>query len=209
MNETQPDEHQLWQTVERPGYQGKKKDEQIQRWNTDYGEGNWRIAWELKNRLTFNYEQVFYNFYVPGYMKHFLEHPEEAEMLTTQFSYAYDKDLISKTDAFDPYALFNKPGRPNQFHNVALNIALEWYMGMPFQGDRPIQVREGKPGTDVSEWPEGWQWSPGRIDAVRQDLIPENNIEGWWRPGTIEDVYQTAKVVQIKHSRFTPIYKQG
>jgi hypothetical protein len=144
-----------WITAERPGYQGKRKDEDIARWNREYGEENWRIAWELSNGETLDYERVFYTMYVPGYVRHFLEHPEEAVYLTETYSYTYDKDIISRQQAFDPHALYNKPGRPNQFHNVALNIALEAFIGQTFRGSRPLQVREGKPGSPESEWPEG------------------------------------------------------
>ena len=190
----------LWKTVARPGYQGKKKDEQVTRWNADYGEGAWRIAWELQNGDVCNYDQIFYNFYVAGYTQYFLEHPDEASLLATNFSYTYDKDYVSRSVAFDPHALYDKPGRPNQFHNVALNIALEYFLGLPFKGRQPLQVREGKPGTDPSTWPQGWRWSPGRIAAVRQDLIPHHDTTGWWEKGSIEDLYQAAKVVQAKHS---------
>ncbi len=188
-----------WQVVERPGFQGKKKDEQVARWNQQYGEGNWRMAWQLRNGEIYRYEQIFYNFYVAGYVRHFLDHPDEADLLTRQFSFAYDKDLITRQQAFDPYALYNRPHKPNQFHNIALNIALELFLGIPFRGVLPIQVREGKPGTPKEEWPAGWRWSPGRIMAVRQDLIPQNDIQGWWQPGSIEDVYQAAKVVQVRY----------
>lgn len=188
----------LWQTIERPGYQGKKKEEHVARWNSTYGEGNWRMAWQLKNGEICTYQDIFYNFYVAGYARHFLDHPEEADFLTAHFSYTYDKDWITREEAFDPFALYDKPGRPNQFHNVALNIAIESFVGQPFSGSVPLQVREGKPGTDPSEWPAGWRWSPSRIMAVRQDLIPQNEIHGWWQPGSIEDVYQTAKVLQVR-----------
>ena len=192
-----------WITVERPGYQGKRKDEDFARWNREFGEGSWRIAWELKNRQTLDYEGVFYKIYVPGYVKYFLNHPNEARFLADNYAYSYDKNFISREQAFDPYALYNKPGIVNQFHNVALNIALEWYIGIPFLGNRPIQVREGRKDTPKSEWPEGWYWSPGRISAVRPDLIPddtrpENDEKIWWGKGTIEDLYQTAKVLQVK-----------
>lgn len=190
-----------WQTIEHPGYSGKKKDEQIARWNSEYGEGSWRLAWELANGEVLDYEGVIWKVYVPGYVKHFLLNPQEAEFLTQNYSYAYDKDMVSKEEAFDLYALYNKPGRPNQFHNVALNIALEWYLGMPFRGEKPIQVREGKPGIPIEEQPVGYLWSPGRIATVRPDLIPDYPLETvWWHPGTIEDLYQRAKVLQVKAS---------
>lgn len=193
--ESQP----MWLTVARPGYQGKKKDEQTSRWNADYGEGEWRIAWELQNGVICNYDQIFYNFYVAGYVQHFLENLDEASQLTANYSYTYDKDVVPRSEAFDPHALYDKPGRPNQFHNVALNIALEYYLGLPFKGQLPLQVREGKPGSDPSTWPQGWRWSPGRISAVRQDLIPHHDTTGWWQKGSIEDLYQTAKVFQVKY----------
>lgn len=64
-----------WTTIERPGYSGKKKDEQIQRWNSEYSEGNWRLVWQLANGEIMDYENIFWKVYVPGYVKHFLEHP--------------------------------------------------------------------------------------------------------------------------------------
>lgn len=188
-----------WSTIEHPGYFGKKKDEQITKWNETYGEGNWRIAWELANGEVLDYEGIIYKIYVPGYVRHFLLNPADAEFLTQNYSYSYDKDLISREEAFDIYALYNKPGRANQFHNVALNIALEWYLGMPFKGEQPIQVREGKPGTSPEEQPEGYLWSPGRILTIRPELIPDQLLETvWWHEGTIEDLYQKSKVLQVK-----------
>lgn len=166
-------------------------------WNMEYGEGNWRLTWELVGGEILDYEGIIWKIYVPGYVRHFLLNPKEAEFLTRNFSYAYDKEMITREEAFDIYALYNKTGRPNQFHNVALNIALEWYLGLPFMGDRPIQAREGKPGTSPENQPEGYLWSPGRIMTVRPELIPDYPLKGWWNSGSIEDLYQKAKVLQV------------
>jgi hypothetical protein len=190
-------EKQGWITIGRPGYLGKNKDEQIAKWNSEYGEGNWRLAWQLASGVVLNYEQIFRH-YVESYGDYFEHHLDEALYLTSCFSYAYDKDLISKEEAFDPFFLYNKPGRPNQFHNVALNFALEYLHGLEFKGREPIQVCEGKPGTDPNTWPAGWRWSPGRIPAVHPELIPKDSLSSWWQPGSIEDLYQSAKILQIK-----------
>lgn len=191
---------QEWKIVERPGYLGKRKDFQEAIWNEKYGQGNWRLGWELADQQMMDYEDIFWKVYVAGYTKYFQENTIDARWLTEEFAYGYDKDLISKKEAFDPYALYEKLGFANQFHHVALNIALEWFLGEKFQGKEPIQIREGKPGTDDSTWPLGWRFSPGRIPAVRQDLIPTNNIQGWWGKGSIEEQYQISKVLLIATS---------
>lgn len=187
-----------WVVVERPGYLGKQRDAKEAEWNEKYyGHDNWRYAWELANGEVLDYARIFWEIYVAGYVKYFLENPREATHLTNNFAYAYDKEEIDRNTAFDPYALYGQPNHPNQFHHVALNIALEYFLGLPFQGRLPIQVREGKPDTPIKDQPLGYLWSPGRIPTVRPDLIPRD-IEGWWRRGSIEDVYQSAKVVQAK-----------
>jgi len=180
----------------RPGYLGKNKDHQIALWNEEFGLGNWRLVWILRSGQILNFRQIFEQ-YVWSYAKYFAGHPKEAEFLITNFSFAYDKELISRAEAFDPYALYNKPGRPNQFHHVALNMALEKVLRLPFAGLKPIQVREGKPGSDQNLWPEGWRWSPGRIPAANAELIPEDNLPSWWQKGSIEHLYQSAKASLI------------
>ncbi len=130
---------------------------------------------------------------------YFRQHPEEADYVTSNFAYAYDKEIITKEEAFDPYCLYNKPGHANQFHNVAMNIALEKMLKMPFKGEIPLKVRAGKPGTPESEWPLGWRWQPGLIPAVHPEEIFDMSFEGqWWERGSIEDFYQCNKALQIR-----------
>lgn len=193
-SENQP---QVWVTVGHPGYLGKNKDQQIAAWNQEYGDGSWRLVWQMENGEVQDFAEVFTQ-YVESYAEYFRQHPEEAQYLTQNFAYTYDKELISKEEAFDPFFLFEKPGHPNQFHNVALNIALENILELPFQGENPLQVREGNPGTDPTSWPAGWRYSPGRISTSRPENIPQTELSGWWQPGSIEHLYQSTKVLQIK-----------
>lgn len=189
-----------WVTVGRPGFAGRDRDLLIEDMNFRYGEDQWRLVHELGyGRILADIDQIIRTIFIPGYVAHFIAHPAEAEFLTQNYSYAYDKDLITRAQAFNPGALYRVPEVPNQVHHVALVLALEDFLGLPFRGSEPIKVREGKAGTPKEQWPAGWQWSPGRIAAVRQDLIPQNTgIQGWWAPGTIEDFYQKTKVLQVR-----------
>lgn len=187
----------VWVTVERPGYFGKKRAEFEERWNKEYGEGNWQIVLETPQGKILSFDGLM-EVYIEGYAEYFRKHPEEVRYVTENFSYCYDKEMVTKEEAFDPYARFEKPGHVNQFHNVAMNIALEKVLGMPFKGKEPLKVRAAKPGTSESEWPAGWKWQPGLIPCVHPEEIFDMNFEGqWWEKGSIEDFYQCNKALQI------------
>ncbi len=185
-------------------YQGKKKDREEVAWDQKYGHDNWRIAWDLPNGERWDYLDVFENEYVAGYEKYFFLHPDEAVYLTENFAYAYDKGIVDSCRAYDPVSLYNRPGHPNQFHHAALNLALRRLR--PFKGTEPIQVREGRPGTPRETWPKGWRWSPGRIPSANPALItpPREIPDRWWRKGTIEDFYQSNKVLVVRRVSVLP-----
>lgn len=183
-----------------PGYFNKDREEVYSQFDEQFGAGCWRVAWRLADGEIQDYNRQFLLNFVTGYALHFTQHPEEARFLTEGFSYAYDDTLIPKVSAFDPEAYYNRPGFRNQIHHAALNIALESVLVMPFKGDVPIQVRGGRPGTNQAIWPLGWRWHPGRIMTPRPDLIPDVQVaKRWhWKEGSIEHMYQAAKVIQVK-----------
>lgn len=195
-----------WETIERVSYMGMKKDKLEQLWKERHGKRNWRLAWQLADDQIWDFDQVFFQNFVAGYTNYFKNWTRaELKDFSSAYSFTYDKTPILKSQAFDPHALYQKPGIPNQFHHTALNIALEYYLGYPFTGQFPLQVREGKPGTDPHTWPQGWRLSPGRIPSPRPDLIPENpNLDRvWWQKGSIEELYQNSKILQRRTTIIT------
>lgn len=187
-----------WETIERPGYLGSRRDVVAAEWDMTFGVGNWRIAWQTADGRVLRYEDIF-QLYVEGYVKYFKNHPIEA-IVATSFSYGYDEDRVSREDAFDKYALWNIHGKSNQFHHAAFNVALEKVLNMPFNGEDPVCVRTGKPGTPEDKRPAGWKWNPGRIPCTQPELIPSHVPvdRQWWENGSIEDLYQRSKVLQVK-----------
>ena len=186
-----------------PGHIGKKRSELESRWNKEYGKGNWKVAWETPQGKILDYSGII-QVYIEGYVEYFKKHPGEADHVTSNFSYCYDKNLVTKEEAFDPYALYNRPGAVNQFHHAAMNKALEEILGIPFKGEVPLKVRSGNPDMPENLWPLGWHWQPGLIPCAHPEEIFDIVFEGQWRKkGSIEDFYQSNKALQIKIPKST------
>lgn len=186
-----------WVTIARPGYLGSRRDEMYAQWNEEYGESNWRITWVDATGREHDFDSIF-QVYVHGYINYFIDHPDEAEFIARNFSYAYDETPITREQAFDPYALVGKPGVSNQFHHAALNVAMQT-LDYRFSGSEPLQVRIGKPGTPPETWPSGWRWNPGDIPCAMPEWIPNvKNEKKWWSGGSVEDFYQSSKVLQVR-----------
>lgn len=174
-----------WDKNPHTGQFGWHRDELFASLNEQYGPGNWWFGWEMPNGEIWSFSQIF-DMYVEGYTDYFDKHPEEAEYLAANYSYAYDFTEIPRALANDPTALVNISRLPNQFHHVALNKAIAARPG-GWRGLRPIQVRG--PGT------EGERWSPGNIPANPAyfdytDEWLDEEYPAWWKPGSIESVYQ-------------------
>jgi hypothetical protein len=192
---------EVWSVITMPEYLGSGEEEKFALWNELFGEGNWRIAWQAENGILLSFEDIF-NIYVCGYVAYFDSHPQEVRFLTQRYSYAYAKTPISKEEAFDRDALLQKQEIPNEFHHVALNIALEDVLKKSFKGKNPVQVQKRELKTPVESWPKGWRWHPGRIPCPYPQLIPNDvTFDGkWWDDGSIEDLYQSAMILEVKDS---------
>ena len=186
-----------FKTVARPGYLGSKRGLMEASWDNQYGPGMWRIAWETANGSPLTFEEIFEE-YIQGYTAHFTKFPQIVEYLTTHASFAYDIDSnITRKQAFDPNALVGIPGVPNQFHHVAINIAITERLGQTFTGITPIQVRGLKRSIPLEEWPITSRLQPGFIQCTHPELIRQPETPIWWiRPDSVEGLYQYCKVLQ-------------
>ena len=194
--------NEVWETVERPGYLGSHKEEFEKKWDELYGfnnigDKNWRVSWETRDGKELSFERIFSE-YVSGYSQHFRKNPEVLNYLIENSCFTYDIDpSITREQAFDPKALVGIPGIPNQFHHVAINIAIEEELGLQFKGEAPIQVRGLKKTVPLEEWSIIALLQPGFIKCLHSNLIriPDKLI--WWiNPDSIEGLYQYCKVVQ-------------
>ncbi|MGI5841589.1 MAG: hypothetical protein ACOX6N_05230 [Patescibacteria group bacterium] len=59
-----------------------------------YGQGNWRVIWKYSNGRIVSFDEIFEEVYV-----------EVVEWVINQASYVYDRDLVTRVEAFQPRLL--------------------------------------------------------------------------------------------------------
>ncbi len=195
--------------VERPGYQGSRRDADYKRWNTTYGKENWRLSWIDSKGTEYTIEDIVFKVYAEGYAEYFHKHHHELDDVLTNYGYAYDLDMIPKEKAWDLYYLYQKPGVENQFHHVAFNYAITNILNKEYKGTKPLHVRPGEPEQPEVQWPEGWKWHPGRIlltpyylSRIPETILSDKNNEKaneWYSKNSIEHFYQASKALLVSN----------
>jgi len=181
------DEEIIWETVARPGFAGKKKLELIQKYNDEYGRGNWRIAWQWDGQIIDN--EIAYQLYEDGYYADSFENEDKWKELIKKAKDVYDhhpSDLYSGLDYFFQTSM------ATHLQDISVRRVL-MRRGWKFEGDESIQIR----GHDTY-W--GELFSPGKIPFHLPDLIVEPHLKSWWDYDSIEDFYQSNKILQVMKS---------
>lgn len=183
-----------WDTKERPGYLGKKRNEIQRLWTERYGEGNWRIAWQWGKFVVSRAEAL--QFYEDGYYEYLKSNQEVLHWLTSTASGVYDT-APSNIEAGFSYDVQETPN--NHIHDVAIRRAV-LRNGIWFNGDHLMQVRGPKT--------EGERLSPHLIPFHLPHMIVPGDIGDyagkgkWWRElgieNSVEEFYQQNKVLQTK-----------
>ena len=179
-----------WITAKRRiGIIGRFRREKFANLNALFGDDNLRIAFEAGGKILSEEEVLKY--YEEAYFKHLDENPDIVRYLGENARDVYDsdpeKDLSSGTD----YNIQNSKAKHIQ------DIVIRRYFqsrNLKFLGEKFIRVHS------YSEDSIGKLLSPFYVPFHRQDLIPEQKAEGRWNPGSVEDFYQSTKVVQVKTS---------
>lgn len=188
----------FWETVDRPGYFGEKRDELQAGFDKEYGKGWWRIAWEWGSNILQRPEAL--QLYEDGYYEHFKNNPQLLEWLVKSFSDVFDT-APSNTWAGFSYDLQETPN--NHIHDVAIRRAV-MRNGREFSGSKLLEVR--------SVAAEGRVLSPCNIPFHLPHMIytGQTKYKGevrdfsanppWWiKKGiknSVEEFYQQNKVLQ-------------
>ncbi|OGF72904.1 hypothetical protein A3E06_00030 [Candidatus Giovannonibacteria bacterium RIFCSPHIGHO2_12_FULL_44_42] len=176
-----------WESIGRPGYLGKHRDNKHFLWNQLYGEGNWRLAWNVGER--FVDKAGAYVLYEEAYFQFFAKNMNYAYWLVKDAGEIYDDEVSNVDSGFD-YG--KQETTRTHLQDIAIRRCL-LRLGMWFEGTELVRIRQEE-GTN----PLSVILSPGRVPFHKPELIVCLETVSWWYKGTIESWYQNNKYLQAK-----------
>jgi hypothetical protein len=121
---------------------------------------------------------------------HFLKrNPGLLDWLSSTASEVYDNDVSNVSSGMD-YDI--QETEAAHYQDIAVRRALH-RLGRRFQGDHLLQIR----GVES----EGYRLNPGQVPFLKPDLIHSTDEKQWYEKGSIEDFYQSNKVVVVDPAR--------
>ncbi|MFH1377110.1 MAG: hypothetical protein ABIH25_05745 [Candidatus Woesearchaeota archaeon] len=176
----------MYRTSRRIGYVGKRKKAAIREFNEKYGKGNWRIAWQWEDKTIEREEALSH--YEDAYLYFFESNPEELEWLINTASDIYD---ISPNDVNSGLDYSKNQRGATHIQDITIRRVVN-RLGKNFDGNRLLQVRRGG---------EAERYNPGIVKFHKPEMIIQPRIRGWWKPNTIEDFWQSNKILQVKNKK--------
>jgi hypothetical protein len=176
-----------WRIAERPGQTGFKKEELIARLDQQYGKENWEKAWSLDGQIVD--QMMAFQMCEDAYYADSFHHEENWKRLIREAKDIYDM-LPEEVDSGLDY---RKQHKFTRFHDIAIRRVI-LRRGWNFQGEQLIQIRYEK------EHPNWYSenFDPGKVQFHLPQLIYQPNLVGWWNHNSVEDFYQSNKVIVVK-----------
>jgi hypothetical protein len=173
-----------WRAIERPGQLGKKRDTVLKGYDERYGKENWRLVWNWEGDVVpFSVACMIYE---DGYYADSFKREELWKELASVAKDVYDQresDIKSDLD----YAV--QKGPASHLQDISIRRVMK-RRNWKFEGTELIQIRSHN-----KYW--GGKLSPGRVPFHMPEQITEPHLEGGWNQNSIEDFYQSNKVLQV------------
>jgi len=185
----------IWHQLDNKstGYLGQKRNEEWEKRNMLYGDGDWQMGWLVEGKLL-EYPEIC-QLYGDAYIKYFEIRPELLDQLCEIASNVFDDDPINVESGTD----YNKRGKQKtHIGDTAIRRAVQHY-GREFKGSTLLQIHDRK-----GSHPLSLALSPGQVPFHRPKILSQpDNLEEihkdiWWVWGSVEDFYQRAKRLCIK-----------
>ena len=175
----------MWKTIKRPGAFGKERDQIYKEFNKKYGKGNWRIVWQW-GRGVIPWLMAC-QIYEDAYWLDSFKREKLWKKLISWAKNVYDYAKSNVKSGFD-YSVQECPATHLQDISIR-RVVLK--RGWKFRGEKLIQIRSA----DVY-W--GDKLGPGRVPFHLPKLIKRPHLKGWWDANSVEDFYQSNKLLQIR-----------
>ncbi len=186
--------HSLWNkkvgvsdfiAIDRPGYFGDKRETIFEGYDKHYGRDNWKIGW-IWNGDIIPFDIVC-GLYEAAYYADSFAREDLWKQLVSEACDVYD-DNVSNVDSGYDY-LVQETGSTHIQDIAVRNVVLK--RGWNFKGDGLVQIRSSS--DDVGKY-----LSPGKVPFHMPEYIVEP-IAGWWGKGSVEEWYQSAKVLVVNN----------
>jgi hypothetical protein len=192
-----------WETVGRPGYFGRKRDEIHAGYDAKYGKGNWRLVWEATNaqRRDFDPEEMlpdephFFEFndscialYEESYFRYMKAHPEIVEIVVS-YGECIDNAPTNVASGLD---YRKQESFSTHIQDIAVRNCLT-RLGTWFKGpeDKIMVIR--------SKDDNGYILNPGNVPFAWPNLIKDEKHTPWWAgAASTEAFWQAAKTLQMR-----------
>jgi hypothetical protein len=174
----------VWEIADRPGYSGFKKAEKTATYDQMYGPGNWRVAWLWNGEVVSR--EFAIQLYEDGYYQDSFERERIWVELVRAASDVYDIEPRDVESGLD-YTI--QQAGATHLQDIAIRKVVK-RRGWKFEGDELVQVRGRN-----NYW--GKTLGPGSVQFHIPESIEQPRLSGWWRPDSIEDFYQSNKVLLV------------
>jgi hypothetical protein len=175
-----------WLTITRPGYFGSRRNQILKKFDSEYGKGNYRIRWRVLDKTV--PLEVAIAFYEDAYYELLRNETDLLLKLVATASNIYDNHKSNLSSGFD-YA--RQENHSNHYQDIAVRKAV-LRLGREFGGRKLIQIRHSSPSKI------GRDLSPGRVPFHLPNLIIKPRMKGWWQKDSVEDFWQSNKVLQVR-----------
>ena len=179
----------VWIPKGRPGYLGKRRDEQFWEWDKKFGKRNWRLVHPFGG-VVLDYLGTC-AVYEDAYLEFLKNNPDILQQLTSEASDVYDD---AKSNVRSGFNYLKQETKRTHIQDIAIRRSVA-RMGTWFSGKQLIQIRDKR-----GSHPLSLILSPGQVPFHRPELInrcPE--LTGWWKLGSVESFYQSNRLLQVKN----------
>jgi hypothetical protein len=175
-----------WETLARPGYFGRRRDQIIERYNTTYGVGGWRLAWVLGEEAC-EFEEACKKWYEESYFLYLKDRPSDLALICS-FGECID-NAITNIECGCDYT--KQEAFSTHIQDIAVRNVLR-RLGLTFKGpkDRILEIR--------SPQSNGFRFGPGNIPFLNPSAIGQPSLcPSWAGKASVEDFWQSNKYLQI------------